>query len=110
MSKDPNGPAAPEGAADQEESLQLERELAAEAAMRAQMHRYMGFTATILVLIAVWVALARMEETFGVSPLSALGEGLQVMPFILLILGGGMLAAMLPMIITRLSNRKRRDR
>lgn len=110
MSEDHDRPTEPESAADQEETLQLERELAAEAAMRARMHRYMGLTATILVLIAVWVALARMEETFGVSPLNALGQGLQVMPFILLILGGGMLAAMLPMIITRLSKRKRRDR
>lgn len=61
----------------------------AEREVSARVHRHMGMTATILVLLAVVVALARMRTMFGISPWEALGIGSSALPWILGIIGLG---------------------
>jgi len=60
-----------------------------ERKLNARVHRQLGMTATILVVIAAVVALARMRKMFQVSPWEALGLGASGMPWVLLILGLG---------------------
>lgn len=61
----------------------------AEREVSSRVHRHMGMTATVLVLLAVVVALARMRTMFGISPWEALGIGSSALPWILLIIGLG---------------------
>lgn len=57
--------------------------------LNARAHRQLGMTATLLVVLAVVVALARMRTMFAVSPWEALGLGASGMPWILAILALG---------------------
>lgn len=70
---------------------QQARELAEERELHARAHKHMGMAAAILGLVAVFVALARMRAIFGVSPWEALRLGASAMPWVLLILGLGVL-------------------
>lgn len=73
------------------ERLELEEQ---ERKLRAKLHRYMGTLAAVLGVVAAIVALARMETMFGVSPWEALGIGSTGMPWVILILGLGVLFSM----------------
>lgn len=74
-----------------EEREILKAQLAAEAKLKAAVHRQLGMIATLLVLVAIGVALWRMETMFGVSPLYALSLGSGAFTWVLLILGVGAL-------------------
>jgi hypothetical protein len=69
----------------------LKAQLEAEAKLKAAVHRQLGMIATLLVLVAIGVALWRMEAMFGVSAWYALGLGGRAFPWVLLILGLGAL-------------------
>lgn len=75
--------------ADKPKQPRWDEESEAERALRARVHRHMGMTAAILAIGAVIVALARMRTMFGVSPWEALGIGTTTLPWLLLILGAG---------------------
>ncbi len=67
---------------------------AAERELRARVHRHMGWLATVLVLIAIVVALWRLntwiqELGWGYSLWEAMGIGATTVPWVLLILGLG---------------------
>ncbi len=70
---------------DQSEQEQIER----DRQLNARAHRVLGTTATILVVLAILVALARMRTMFQVSPWEALGLGASGMPWVLAIIGLG---------------------
>lgn len=70
---------------DQSEQEQIER----DRQLNARAHRVLGMTATILVVLAILVALARMRTMFQVSPWEALGLGASGMPWVLAIIGLG---------------------
>lgn len=72
-----------------EERELLKAQLAAEAKLKAAVHRQLGMIATLLVLVAVGVALWRMEAMFGVSAWEALGLGGGAFLWVLVILGLG---------------------
>lgn len=65
---------------------QAQAETEAERALRARVHRHLGWVATLLVLVAIAVALGRMRTMFGVSPWEALGIGATTLPWIIGIL------------------------
>lgn len=73
---------------------QDQRDLEAERELSARMHKYFGWLSTVLVLVAVVVALSRMRAMFGVSPWEALGIGSTGLPWVLLILGLGVVFSM----------------
>lgn len=74
-----------------EEREILKAQLAAEAKLKAAVHRQLGMIATLLVFVAIGVALWRMETMFGVSAWQALKLGGGAFPWVLLILGVGAL-------------------
>lgn len=82
--------------AEQEAEREAEREL------NARMHRYFGVAATVMVVIALVVAMARMKAMFGVSPLQALGLGATGLPWVLLILGAGVAFSFGPILVGRM--------
>ncbi|HLO02288.1 MAG TPA: hypothetical protein VK191_04165 [Symbiobacteriaceae bacterium] len=67
----------------------LEAQLAAEAKLKAAVHRQLGMIATLLVFVAIGVALWRMQTMFGVSAWYALSLGSGAFSWVLLILGVG---------------------
>lgn len=69
-------------------------ELEAERELKARVHRHMGMTAAVLAIGAVIVALARMKTMFGISAWEALGIGSTTLPWLLLILGAGVVFSM----------------
>jgi len=66
-----------QGSEDDAQALEL-----AEKAAKARFHRVTGTLATVLVLVAVVVALWRMQTIFGVSAWEALGIGATTLPWI----------------------------
>lgn len=81
-----------------EEKALLAEQLEEERQLRAWMHRMFGVAATVLVLVAIGVAIWRMDamfgQTFGISTGEALGIGATTIPWVLLILGLGVLFSM----------------
>jgi hypothetical protein len=68
----------------------LEVELQEERELRARVHRHLGMLATILVFVAIGVALYRIPAMFGplfgekgISPWEALGIGATAIPWVL---------------------------
>lgn len=78
----------------QERRRQELAELEAERELKARVHRHMGMTAAILAIVAVIVALSRMQAMFGISAWEALGIGSTTLPWLLLILGAGVAFSM----------------
>ncbi len=66
----------------------------AEKKARAIFHRVLGTLATVLVLVAVVVALWRMQTIFGVSAWQALGIGATAIPWIVGVLLLGVVFSM----------------
>lgn len=73
-----------------EERALLKQQLEAEAKLRAAVHRQLGMIATLLVFVAIGVALWRLEVN-GISAWGALKLGGGAFPWVLLILGLGAL-------------------
>lgn len=79
---------------------QAERE--AERELNARMHRIFGIAATVMVVVALVVAVGRMRAMFGVSAFEALGLGASGLPWVLLILGAGVAISFGPILVGRI--------
>jgi len=69
-------------------------ELEEERLLRAKVHRWLGVLATVLVLVAVGVAIGTLDRSLKASGLGyslweSLGFGFSALPWVLLILGLG---------------------
>jgi uncharacterized membrane protein YidH (DUF202 family) len=85
------GPAADRKA---QRRAELMAELEWEREMRAKVHRHLGWVATLLVVVAIGVALSRMQAMFGVTAWEALKIGVPAFKWVLLIFGLGILFSM----------------
>lgn len=87
----------------QGDELAAERER--QRQLNARVHKHMGMTAAILGLGAAAVALVRLPAAFGISAWEGLRIGATGLPWVLLVLGLGVLfslgASRLMMLLTR---------
>lgn len=68
-----------------------EQELEEERALRARMHRWLGMLAALLVVVAIAVAVWRLNATLqqsglGISLWDSLGIGMSTLPWVVLII------------------------
>lgn len=73
---------------------ELQAELEEERILRAKVHRWLGVLATVLVLVAIGVAIWALDRSLkqsglGYSLWESLGFGFSALPWVLLILGLG---------------------
>lgn len=89
------------------------RQLEAERALKAKVHRHLGMTAAVLGILAAGLGLRWISVNFNISPWAALGEAMPLLLIVLVILGIGILGSLgisrLALGIERLAKRKERD-